>query len=72
MTAALATLPFLGTLWLLVVLGASALEESGAKIAAALRGAPVHTPRLTGPARRTVRQPRALCVPAQQRWRAAA
>jgi hypothetical protein len=38
MTAALGTLPFLATLWLLVVLGASALEESGAKIAAALKG----------------------------------
>jgi hypothetical protein len=40
MTAALGTLPFLATLWLLVVLGASVLEESGAKIAAALKGAP--------------------------------
>jgi hypothetical protein len=38
MTAALGTLPFLATLWLLVVLGAAALEESGAKIAAALKG----------------------------------
>ena len=38
MTAALGTLPFLTTLWLLVVVGASVLEESGAKIAAALRG----------------------------------
>ena len=38
MIAALGTLPFLATLWLLVVLGARTLEESGAKIAAALRG----------------------------------
>jgi len=38
MIAALGTLPFLATLWLLVVLGASALEESGAKITAALKG----------------------------------
>ena len=38
--AALGTLPFLATLWLLVVLGASVLEESGAKIAAALKGKP--------------------------------
>jgi hypothetical protein len=38
MTAALGTLPFLATLWLLMVLGAAALEESGAKIAAALKG----------------------------------
>ena len=40
MTAALGTLPFLATLWLLVVLGATVLEESGAKIAAALKGKP--------------------------------
>jgi hypothetical protein len=38
MNAALGTLPFLATLWLLVVLGAKVLEESGAKIAAALKG----------------------------------
>jgi len=37
MIAALGTLPFLATLWLLVVVGATTLEESGAKIAAALR-----------------------------------
>jgi hypothetical protein len=44
MTALLGTLPFLATLWLLVVLGAKVLEESGAKIAAALKGAPVQRP----------------------------
>jgi hypothetical protein len=44
MTAILGTLPFLATLWLLVVLGAAALEESGAKIAAALKGKPAQTP----------------------------
>jgi len=38
MIAALGTLAFLGTLWLLVVLGAAVLEESGASIAAALKG----------------------------------
>ena len=38
MIAALATLAFLSTLWLLVVLGAAVLEESGARIAAALKG----------------------------------
>lgn len=38
MMAALGTLAFLTTLWLLVVVGAATLEESGAKIAAALRG----------------------------------
>jgi hypothetical protein len=40
MTAALGTLPFLATLWLLVVVGAAVLEESDAKIAAALKGHP--------------------------------
>ena len=38
MTAALGTLAFLATLWLLVVVGAALLEESGAKIAADLKG----------------------------------
>jgi hypothetical protein len=38
MTAVLGTLPFIATLWLLAVLGAAVLEESGAKIAAALKG----------------------------------
>ena len=47
MTAALGTLPFLATLWLLVMLGAAILEESGAKIAAALKGE-------TAPAQRQV------------------
>ena len=40
MTAALGTLPFIATLWLLLVLGARLLEESGGKIAAALKGKP--------------------------------
>jgi len=39
MMAALGTLTFLATLWLLVVIGAAMLEEGGAKIAAALKGA---------------------------------
>jgi hypothetical protein len=46
MTAALGTLPFLATLWLLVVLGSAVLEESGAKIAAALRGEVLRQPKL--------------------------
>ena len=41
MIAAFGTLAFLGTLWMLVVVGAAVLEESGAKIAAALKGEPV-------------------------------
>lgn len=44
MTFALGTLPFLATLWLLMVLGAAVLEESGAKIAAALRGKAIKWP----------------------------
>ena len=40
MIAAFGTLAFLATLWLLVVVGAAVLEESGAKIAAALKGKP--------------------------------
>lgn len=39
MIAALATVTFLATLWLLVVVGATVLEASGGKIAAALKGA---------------------------------
>ncbi|GAA3887790.1 hypothetical protein GCM10022276_03550 [Sphingomonas limnosediminicola] len=38
MIAALGTLAFLATLWLLVVVGAAVLEESGGRIAAALKG----------------------------------
>ena len=71
MTAALGTLVFLVTLWMLVVVGAAVLEESGAKIAAALKGksraAPVIAPvRIRMRAR--VQQP----VRATVRWRAAA
>ena len=38
MIAPLATLAFLATLWLVAVAGAAMLEESGARIAAALKG----------------------------------
>jgi hypothetical protein len=38
MMAALGTLAFLTTLWLLGLVGAAVLEESGDKIAAALKG----------------------------------
>ena len=44
MIAAFGTLVFLATLWLLVVVGAAVLEESGAKIAAALKGKPARQP----------------------------
>lgn len=72
MTAALGTLPFLATLWLLVVLGASVLEESGAKIAAALKGIPLQTPRLSAAVRRQASRPRRQCAPSRPQWRAAA
>lgn len=73
MTAVLGTLPFLATLWLLAVVGAAVLEESGAKIAAALKGgydaqpstAPVSL-RMRG---RAAAQP---ARPATVEWRAAA
>jgi hypothetical protein len=39
MMAVFGTLTFLVTLWLLVVVGAAMLEEGGAKIVAALKGA---------------------------------
>jgi hypothetical protein len=71
MTAALGTLPFLGTLWLLVVMGAAILEESGAKIAAALKGRLPHQP---SPAllRFRTRGPRRAVIRRAQTWRAAA
>jgi hypothetical protein len=71
MIAPLGTLAFLATLWLLVVLGASVLEESGAKIAAALKGKPAHRqmPRTV-----RLRVPSRFQTPlrANARWRAAA
>ena len=57
MMAALGTLTFLATLWLLVVIGAMVLEESGAKIAAALKGKRA-TPSIGRPVRLRVRSPR--------------
>ena len=72
MIAAIGTLVFLGTLWVLVVVGAAVLEESGAKIAAALKGTPVqHTLRIAPMRLRTrprLRQP----MRAGAQWRAAA
>jgi len=72
MIAALGTLVFLTTVWMLVVVGAAILEESGAKIAAALKGKPLHQLVMQG---RTVRirmrhSPRVMR--AEPRWRAAA
>ena len=73
MIAALDTLPFLATLWLLVVVGAAVLEESGTRIAAALKGETVHQPvagRLTVRMRARSRSPQVRS--AEPRLRAAA
>ena len=71
MMAALGTLAFLATLWLLVVVGAAILEESGAKIAAALKGKSAHQP-VSVPVRIRARVRMAQPMRAKPRWRAAA
>jgi len=71
LVAPLGTLAFLATLWLLVVVGAAVLEESGARIAAALKGKPAHRPAFTSVrmrARSRLRRP----MRAAPRWRDAA
>jgi hypothetical protein len=71
MIAPLATLAFLATLWLLVIVGAAVLEESGARIAAALKGKPAHrTVRI--PVRVRARARLQQPVRAKAGWRAAA
>jgi hypothetical protein len=72
MMAALGTLTFLATLWLLVVIGAMVLDESGAKIAAALKGKR-ESPSV-GVVRLRVRThvPAQPVIRAQAEWRAAA
>jgi hypothetical protein len=71
--APLGTLPFLATLWLLIVLGAKLLEESGGKIAAALKGTPLKPANDVGmrcPTRTGNRAP--APIRANVEWRAAA
>ena len=73
MIAALGTLAFLATLWLLVVVGAAVLEESGAKIAAALKGKSLELRTISavpvrGRARPRIQRP----IRVRARWRAAA
>jgi predicted deacetylase len=71
MLAPLGTLAFLATLWLLTVVGAAVLEESGARIAAALKGKSAHHPAFASirmRARSRVRRP----MRAAPRWRDAA
>lgn len=73
MIAALGTLVFLATLWLLVAVGAAVLEESGAKIAAALKGKPVRAPSLRLATVRSAARPRVQSpMRAEPKWRAAA
>ena len=73
MIAALATLPFLATIWLVVVLGAALLEESGDRIAAALRGGSAnHSDEVLAPARLRSRLPVRQPMWCEPRWRAAA
>ena len=72
MIAALGTLVFLATLWLLVVMGAAVLEESGARIAAALKGRYGETAIRIAPARVRARSRVTQPVRARARWRAAA
>ena len=73
MIAALGTLAFLSTLWLLVVVGAAVLEEGGAKIAAALKGEPARRQVLgIKPIRMRVRYRQSRVIRAAPRLRAAA
>jgi hypothetical protein len=73
MTAVLGTLPFIATLWLLVVLAAAVLEQNGAKIVVALKGEPKH-PSFRGqaPARPRARTNGVAPMRANVEWRAAA
>jgi len=72
MMAALGTLTFLATLWLLVVIGAMVLEESGTKIAAALKGNSQRQPVRIAVRVRGTRPRLQPIMRAQAEWRAAA
>ena len=73
MIAALGTLVFLATMWLLVVVGAAVLEESGVKIAAALKGATVRRQSIAMPPVRLRQRARVQqSMRATAQWRAAA
>jgi hypothetical protein len=72
MIAPLGTLAFLATLWLLVVVGAAILEESGARIVAALKGEPVRRASFTLSSTRVRARLRGRPLRAAARWRAAA
>ena len=74
MIAAIGTLTFLATLWLLIVVGAAILEESGAKIAAALKGPSSEAMAPVARIARSDRRRESPCgfMRAEPRWRAAA
>ena len=72
MIAALGTLVFLATLWMLVVVGAAILEESGAKIAAALKGTPQRSPVVSVAIRVRARPRVQRAMRVSANWRAAA
>ena len=72
MIEALGTLVFLATLWLLVVVGAAVLEESGAKIAAALKGKQAQPSTASLRVRMRVRPRLQRPVRISATWRAAA
>ena len=72
MIAALGTLVFLTTLWMLVVVGAAILEESGAKIAAALKGTPQRSPVVSVAIRVRARPRVQRPMRVSANWRAAA
>jgi hypothetical protein len=71
MIAAFGTLAFLATLWLVITVGAAVLEESGAKIAAALRGEPRKAAKLV-PVRLRSRARFQQPIRGRAQWRAAA
>jgi len=72
MIAALGTLTFLATLWLLAVVGAAMLEESGARIAAALKGPSPEPLMPVVPFERRRRRVAQAPMRGERRWRAAA
>jgi hypothetical protein len=73
MIAALGTLVFLTTLWMLVVVGSRVIEQSGAKIAAAFKGQSRSGPQVAfAPARLRTRIRMQAPLRARPRWRDAA
>ena len=72
MTAAFGTLAFLSTMWMLVVVAAWVLEQSGSKIVAALKGRSIAPTLFTAPMRLRHRERGRTAIHATPRLRAAA